>query len=324
MQSLKSYLVNLLSCHARLATDNEENNVSLSAFLQPQTLPEHRVELPTILTSHLALAPLPFVPIVNDDSLTDTCTLLSLYFEAYSWKEKNKAVEEEIHRLVKLASREVPTEVKFESYKLLAFKKGFEYCIAEGGVTLEQVNLVAKDWGGLRKVNKNTMCWEICSSEFSNVPKSNLQAGVSWKEIANSQLIARSRIAAWTKVLAFGNPEHYFIYDSKISLLLNLFQIIIGRADCKFPLLSRYVGKNSARRISQQELLKALNGFSKQVLSSTQSNDKNFYRSYCDLIEAVGEELYHKKVIPQDVPKGLAGQVVEQALFSMGSYLKIC
>lgn len=324
MQSLKSYLVNLLSCPGRPTTENDRNSVNLSAFLQPQTLPEHRVELPTTLTSHLVLAPLPFVPIANDDSLTDTCTLLSLYFEAYSWKEKNKAVEEEIHRLVKVASRDVPTEGKFESYKLLAFKKGFEYCVAEGGVNLEQANLVAKDWGGLRKVNKNTMCWEICSSEFSNAPKSNMQTGVSWKNITNSQLVARSRIAAWTKVLAFGNPEHYFIYDSKISLLLNLFQIIISRADCKFPLLSRYVGKNRARRISQQELLKTLNSFSKQILAPTQSNDKNFYRGYCGLIETVGEELYDRKVIPQDVPKGLAGQVVEQALFSMGSYLKIC
>ena len=166
MQKLKQYLVDLLSYQGTIVIRGDGNGISLSNFLQPQVSSEFRGELPLVITSHLAIPPIEIVPVTGPKKPTHANTLLDFYFENYSWKGKKFNLEEYID-LKKVDDLKEFVAGKSESHKLLALKVGFGTCVSKNGLSLEQANTIVFKWGGLKKINKDSRCWKICSSKFS-------------------------------------------------------------------------------------------------------------------------------------------------------------
>lgn len=170
----------------------------------------------------------------------------------------------------------------------LNFQKEWKTADAEARLALAE--FIVQDWGGVR-TNKN------------------FDALIDQEKLEKLAVKCESRLASFTKVLAFAYPEKYYIYDARVAFaVIYLWYEWAGKSYCPFrmapsrnTLIDDHLGALNRRKLGERVPNRTYAAFYK---------DK-----YCKLIKAVAEKYpeYHQAKTNQK----LFPHKVEMALFSL-------
>lgn len=191
----------------------------------------------------------------------------------------------------------------------------------------EIARLVVADWGGIRTNPDESLDLFVQFAKLMTVESVDLSADVLENKFETFTTEKTEKtyscISSWSKLLAFASPEHYFVYDSRISLLLNYLwscENLPSQCPCSFLKdRSRPKTKTCQNIINLDLKMKR----EKQKCNSPRHASDYFgsYSTYCKLIDLTydqKEQASYANLLDQypDLQPEWGKQLVEMALFA--------
>lgn len=221
-----------------------------------------------------------------------------------------------------------------QSQKAIAFRLG---CCGRKELTINDqekiANFIIREWGGI-KHNKPEKIEAAGRAIFMIAKKSDIEA--VWRKL-NCAFNKFEGISSWSKALSVANPKEFFVYDSRIAIVLRLFWFAFIKEnrhnnDCPFLLI-----KNKATNTLLNECLLRHKVMPWLIPKRYCKPDiRKSYENYCEFIKKLSEKLigYDKINISDEVVTNVANisqteecandirltiarQMTEMAIFSL-------